>query len=88
MRFSQGFSKDGKRVAKIVASSLRLFYEFFYKFDLLIPTELNKNREDVKNIIKKLLTTKSVEEVVILRDLGQILELILELVGSRVGIEY
>jgi ribosomal protein S17E len=60
----------------------------FYKFNLVTVDKLSENRDLVKNMFKDKLKTLPNEEIIYLTKMIQILEIILDLTDSRLGLEY
>lgn len=75
-------------IIEAVSRHLRLFYELFYKFENDKVVEISRSRY---NIMKKslALTTKTKSyEIRIITSISSIPELVLELVETRIGLEY
>lgn len=82
------FNKETLEVWKGINKSLKLYYELFYKFDLKKVDALGENRDHTKFLLKSHIKKISSEELLQLTSMKQILEIILDLTDSRLGLEY
>lgn len=84
--YHKDFSKDAIELIKQMLKSLRLYYEFFYKYDLKKSIEIDKNRDDVLGKLKTIYKKLSKEEMLVITNMEQMLELLADLVVARMGL--
>jgi phosphate uptake regulator len=88
LEYKNKANKETIAILKGIHASIELYYDFFYNFDLKKANTLNKNREEIKNKIKKKAKSLPIEEVILLTNMKHILELLLDLTDFRMGLEY
>jgi len=91
IKYKPKLSKETINITVQIEKSIKIYSEFFYKFDLSKVVALYKNREDVLNSIEKLslrskLTTE--KELLLLNDMEHALEILVDLTEARMGLEY
>ncbi|MBW2988282.1 hypothetical protein DRJ48_02250 [Candidatus Woesearchaeota archaeon] len=85
--YNKPMGKHSIELMKQMVHSLKLYYEFFYKFDSNKVVEIDKNRDDVLRKIKQGYNLLTKEEMLIITNFEQTLELLADLVVSRMGLE-
>jgi phosphate uptake regulator len=81
-------SKEGLAIYKAVHHSFNLYYDLHYNFTIRKVFELNANRYEVLAAIQNSQKKISKEELNLLVNMEQILEYILNLVNTRISLEY
>jgi uncharacterized protein Yka (UPF0111/DUF47 family) len=84
--YHKEFSNKAIELLNQMLKSLRLYYEFFYEYDLKKPIEIDKNRDDVLRKLKTIYKKLSKEEMLVITNMEQILELLADLVVARMGL--
>ncbi len=86
--YKNKFNEDTIEIWEDANESLKLYYNFFYNFDLKKADELDEKRNHVKKSIKRKLDSIPSYELVLLMRMEELLELILDLKEVRMGLEY
>lgn len=80
--------KEGIKLLEDINTSIIDYSKLYYKFDLSLIKDMSERRSDVKIRIKKLYKKSPVENIILIDNLRFILEILLDLVESRWGLEY
>lgn len=88
LNYKKKLNKDTIIILEQINKSIEGYYDLFYKFNLVTVDKLSENRDLVKNMFKDKLKTLPNEEIIYLTKMIQILEIILDLTDSRLGLEY
>ena len=72
----------------LVNKSIQLYYEFFFKFDLIKAMEIHKNRNETIELLFKFRNKIPPDELVLLSKLEHTFELLTDIKVARMGIEY
>ena len=88
IKYDKNFHKDSVKILFLIHDSLVKYYELFYKFNYKKVDELSENRDKTKNLLQKKAKNVPVEELLYLTSHKQILEILLDLTDSRMGLEY
>jgi uncharacterized protein YeeX (DUF496 family) len=67
---------------------LREYYNLFYKFDLDLVNKISKSRDDTKKKIRDNCKKIPPDELIFITSMYQIMEIILDLMEFRMGLEY
>lgn len=81
------FSKEAIRIFEQVHSCLEIYYDFFYNFDLKKVETFNRKRYEIRKETWKLKNI-SLEEHHSVILYAEILELLIDIVDARMGLEY
>ena len=81
-------SKEGLEIYKAIHKSFNIYHELHYSFSTRKVYELSKNRHEVLEAIQASQKKIPKEELNLLVSMEQILEYILNLVNSRIALEY
>lgn len=88
IKYRKMFSNDTICLMEKINQSIKMYYELFYVFNSEIVNKLSENRDSVKLMINKKVRKIPNEELIFLTNMKQILEIILDLTESRMGLEY
>jgi len=80
--------KDTIDIWEQINGSIKAYYRLFYDFDLKIVDELSRNRDHVKNLIRKKAKSLPVDELMFITNMKQVLEIMLDMTDARMGLEY
>jgi phosphate uptake regulator len=80
------FSNIFKEEIKLISDSIRLYSKIFFKLDNQLIIEFNKNKSEYTERIKQKSDELSKTEIMILKELEPILEIISELIISKIGL--
>ena len=86
--YARPFKKESCRIIALINSSLELYHDFFYKFDLTKVQELSQNKEKAKQLISELPSKNPLKETLILGRLSQVLEILLDMTDARMSLQY
>ncbi len=81
-------NKRSIKSIKKINYSFELFYELFYDYNYKKIYELDKNRDDIKHEFFDIYKTLPKEDIYVVSSLIQIVEIILDLMEVRIGLEY
>jgi len=81
-------NKKSLEFVKKINHSFKIFYELFYDYDYHKIYELNKNRDEIKNEFFDIYKTLPKDDIFVVSSLIQIVEIILDLMEVRMGLEY
>lgn len=87
LRFKHGLSAKSIQLIELVDSNLKLYSEFFYKFDPKKAVEIYKNRNDMLNLLFQQKNKIPVEELIMLAKMEHIFELVTDMQVARMGFE-
>lgn len=73
-------------VIKKIDDSIRMYYEYFYKYDVKKISNLYKNRDDAKSLMHDIENKISLSENNLLHDLAALLEIITDITEYRIGL--
>ncbi len=76
------------QLIQLIDSSIKLYSEFFFKFELKKATEIHKNRNDMLNFLFQYKNKLPADELVLLSKMEHIFELLTDMKVSRMSIEY
>lgn len=88
LRLNLKLNKKSIESIKRVNHSFKLFYELFYNYDYKKIYELDKNRDELKHEFFKIYKTLPKDDIFVVSSLIQIVEIILDLMEVRIGLEY
>ena len=88
LSFKKKLNKETIKILEKIGKSVYLYYELFYTYKSDTIQGLWKNREETLNMIKGMSKKIPSEEILLVNKTVQALELIADLTGSRVGLEY
>ena len=88
LKLKKQFSKITLNIIEDINKSIRMYYDLFYKFDLAKVNQIEKNRYYVRNNLETKANKISPQELLYLTSMKQILEIILDLIEVRMGLEY
>lgn len=88
LEYNRRMKKETTECLESVQKSFRTFYELFYKFDLKKFSKLNEIRDELLKRIESISQKIPEKELIIIRDMEHILEIIREISGTRMGLEY
>lgn len=88
LKFKHRLSAKTLQLFKIVDNQIKLFSDYFFKFDIKKVDDLYKNRNQFLTNLHQQSAKIPDDELVLIGKLGQALELLLEMQVSRMGIEY
>ena len=88
LAYNKKLKKETLDVLNLIKISFTNFYELFYKFDLKKFSKLNEIRDGVLKGIDTLPKKVPETELVLVTDMEHILEIIREISGTRMGLEY
>lgn len=88
LAYNKNLKKETRNSLNLIKTSFHTFYELFYKFDLKNFAELNKIRDSALKDIDNISKIIPGKEVLIIKDMMHILEIIREISGTRMGLEY
>ncbi len=88
LNYKKPISKQTHKVLESINSSIRSYCEFFYRFDKDRIVEFMKNRDEARHLISSYSKNISPQENIILNRMENNLEILLDLVEARMGIEY
>ncbi|MBU0615889.1 MAG: AbrB/MazE/SpoVT family DNA-binding domain-containing protein [Nanoarchaeota archaeon] len=86
--YNKIFKKDTISVIELIRTNFNTFYELYYQFNLQKFAKLNEIRDKILKITDKIHNKIPGKELLILRDMEHILEIIREISGTRMGLEY
>ena len=87
LKFRHDLNGKSIQLIKLVDDNIRLYSEFFYKFDPKKPVQMYKNRNDMLDLLFQLKNKIPAEELVTLAKMEHILELITDMQVARMGFE-
>ncbi len=87
LQFKPKISKKTLKYLEEVVSSIDLYMKLFYKFNNKCMIELNKRRDNFKKELKTNLMKMTKEEIIILKDMEHVLEILADLIVARSGLE-
>ncbi|MBS3098049.1 AbrB/MazE/SpoVT family DNA-binding domain-containing protein [Candidatus Woesearchaeota archaeon] len=88
LAYNKKLKKETLDILDSIKTSFTTFYELFYKFDLKKFSKLNEIRDSVLKKIDVLPKKIPETELVLVTDMEHILEIIREISGTRMGLEY
>ena len=88
LNYNKKYHRETIVILEKIHHSIELYYNLFYQFDLKKVNELNKNRDEVKQLIEEKMKIIPHEELIHLAKMVQILEIILDLTDFRMGLEH
>lgn len=80
--------KESKVFLEPIHSSINLYYEFFYKFDIKKVSVMYENRDKIIKLIAKNVKKIPPQDLVYICNLAPMLELITDIADSRISMEY
>jgi phosphate uptake regulator len=87
LKFKHKANDKTIQLLKIIDDQVKLFSQFFFKFDVKHADSLYKNRNDFLILLNHQKSKIPTDELVLISKLGQIFELLLEIQVARMGIE-
>jgi len=81
-------AKDAISIISDVQETLSLYHDFFYNFDLKKAEKLSKDRSIIFDKVGSLVKKVPANNLFILSNMEQILEVLIHLTVSRIGLEY
>lgn len=89
LNYKKELSVDAYRLMELIDNQIKQFYEFFYKFDIEKMRKLSENKEDIKNALEQLSGKNiSPKEIIILDKMSNCLEMMVDMVGARVALQF
>lgn len=88
LKFKHKLSNKTLQLFKMIDDQIKLFSDFFFKFDVKKADELYKNRNQFLVSLSQQSVKIPDDELVLISKLGQAFELLLEIQVARMGIEY
>ena len=79
--------KETISLLELINKNIYLYYELYYKFDLKKVVEFSKNRDLIKKNIKALPKKCSEKEILLLNNMEHSLEILMDLIEARMGLE-
>ena len=80
--------KESKIFLEQIHSSINMYYEFFYKFDIKNMRNMYENRDRIIKLIGKNVRKLPSQDIAYLYTLASMLELITDITDSRISLEY
>lgn len=88
IRLNLKLDKKSLEFVKKINDSFKLFYGLFYDYDYKKIYELDENRDRIKNEFFDMYKTLPKDDIFVISSLIQIVEIILDLMEVRMGLEY
>lgn len=88
LNYNKNFNKLTINIWEDINKSLKDYYNLFYNFDLDLVKKLSKSRDDTRKKIKDNAKKIPAEELIFITSMYQIMEIILDLMEFRMGLEY
>ena len=88
LKLKHGFNNKTLQLMELVDDTIKLFSEFFYKYDLKKAVVMYKNRNDMLELIYQYKNKIPAEELIIVTKMEHIFELLTEMQVGRMGIEH
>ncbi len=80
--------KESKVFLESIHSSIDMYYDFFYKFDIKKVSKIYENRDRIIKLIARNAKILPKEDLVYICNLASMLELITDITDSRISMEY
>jgi phosphate uptake regulator len=88
LSYNKKLQKETLDILSLIKNSYETFYGLFYKFNLENFSKLNEIRDTVLKKIDNISKKVPEKELVLIADMEHILEIIKEISGTRMGLEY
>lgn len=88
LKLRRGFNGKTVQLMELVDDTIKLFSEFFYKYDIKNAVVMYKNRNDMLELLYQYKNKIPTEELIIVSKMEHIFELLTVMQVSRMGMEY
>ncbi|HLC33122.1 MAG TPA: AbrB/MazE/SpoVT family DNA-binding domain-containing protein [Candidatus Nanoarchaeia archaeon] len=89
LNYKKALSPETYKLLELIDYQIKQFYEFFYKFDFERIRKLSENKEKIKIVVDQL-PEKNIpaKELILLDKMVNCLEMMVDMIGARVALQF